>query len=66
MNNLVRALADLPITRKPIEVRMGREKGNPTDWIARVSTRPFEMNGVSFSNTLAKIIEFLRNMLRLQ
>ena len=33
----VRVLADLPITRKPTEVRMGRGKGNPTGWIARVS-----------------------------
>ncbi|CAL9070173.1 unnamed protein product, partial (mitochondrion) [Musa banksii] len=48
----VRVLADLPITGKPIEVRMGRGKGNPTGWIARVSTGqiPFEMDGVSLSN----------------
>uniref|UniRef100_A0A0E0RI29 Small ribosomal subunit protein uS3 C-terminal domain-containing protein n=1 Tax=Oryza rufipogon TaxID=4529 RepID=A0A0E0RI29_ORYRU len=48
----VRVLADLPITGKPAEVRMGRGKGNPTGWIARVSTGqiPFEMDGVSLSN----------------
>ncbi|XP_059645891.1 small ribosomal subunit protein uS3m-like [Cornus florida] len=48
----VRVLADLPITGKPNEVRMGRGKGNPTGWIARVSTGqiPFEMDGVSLSN----------------
>nr|GEX98905.1 ribosomal protein L16, mitochondrial [Tanacetum cinerariifolium] len=48
----VRVLADLPITGKPTEVRMGRGKGNPAGWIARVSTRqiPFEMDGVSLSN----------------
>nr|KJB09739.1 hypothetical protein B456_001G161500 [Gossypium raimondii] len=48
----VRVLADLPITGKPTEVRMGRGKGNPTGWIARVSTGqiPFEMEGVSLSN----------------
>ncbi|KAL5987420.1 hypothetical protein ACLOJK_038586 [Asimina triloba] len=48
----VRVLADLPITGKPTEVRMGRGKGNPTGWIARVSTGqiPFEMDGVSLSN----------------
>jgi len=34
----VRVLAGLPITGKPTEVRMGRGKGNPTGWIARVST----------------------------
>ena len=50
----VRVLADLPITGKPTEVRMGRGKGNPTRWIARVSTGqiPFEMDGVSFSNPI--------------
>ena len=48
----VRVLADLPITGKPTEVRMGRGKVNPTGWIARVSTGqiPFEMDGVSLSN----------------
>ncbi|KAL7220317.1 hypothetical protein ACSBR2_013233 [Camellia fascicularis] len=48
----VRVLADLPITGKPTEVRMGRGKGNPTGWIARVSTGQilFEMDGVSLSN----------------
>ena len=45
----VRVLADLPITGKPTE---GRGKGNPTGWIARVSTGqiPFEMDDVSLSN----------------
>nr|KAJ0190837.1 hypothetical protein LSAT_V11C800442520 [Lactuca sativa] len=48
----VRVLADLPLTGEPTEVRMGRGKGNPTGWIARVSTGkiPFEMDGVSLSN----------------
>ena len=48
----VRVLADLPITGKPTEVRMGRGKGNPTGWIARVSRGQilFEMDGVSLSN----------------
>ncbi|KAK2658594.1 hypothetical protein Ddye_005127, partial [Dipteronia dyeriana] len=48
----VRVLTDLPIIGKPIEVRLGRGKGNPTGWIAHVSTGqiPFEMDGVSLSN----------------
>ncbi|KAL5057240.1 hypothetical protein RYX36_028844 [Vicia faba] len=48
----VRVFADIPITRKPTEVRMGRGKGNPTGWIARVSAGQvlFEMDGVSLSN----------------
>ncbi|GMN72585.1 hypothetical protein TIFTF001_053585 [Ficus carica] len=48
----VRVFADLPITGKPTEVKMGRGKGNPTGWIARVSTGQiiFEMDGVSLSN----------------
>ncbi|KAG5103905.1 hypothetical protein JHK82_040875 [Glycine max] len=48
----VRVFADIPITGKPTEVRMGRGKGNPTGWIARVSTGQvlFEMDGVSLSN----------------
>ncbi|XLT31079.1 hypothetical protein HN873_062371 [Arachis hypogaea] len=48
----VRVFADIPITGKPTEVRMGRGKGNPTGWIARVSTGQvlFEMDGVNFAN----------------
>nr|UQV94636.1 ribosomal protein L subunit 16 [Haplopteris ensiformis]UQV94645.1 ribosomal protein L subunit 16 [Haplopteris ensiformis] len=48
----VRIFADIPITRKPTEVRMGKGKGNPTGWMARVVTGQilFEMDGVSFSN----------------
>lgn len=48
----VRVFADLPITSKPAEVRMGKGKGNPTGWIARVSTGQilFEMDGVSLSD----------------
>lgn len=48
----VRVFADIPITGKPTEVRMGRGKGNPTGWIARVSRGQilFEMDGVSLSN----------------
>ncbi|QCD82336.1 large subunit ribosomal protein L16 [Vigna unguiculata] len=42
----VRVFADIPITGKPTEVRMGRGKGNPTGWIARESTGQvlFEMD----------------------
>ncbi|KAL8230560.1 hypothetical protein R6Q57_000338 [Mikania cordata] len=42
----VRVLTDLPITGKPTEVGMERGKGNPTGWIAHVSTGqiPFEMD----------------------
>ncbi|GJY19000.1 ribonuclease H-like domain-containing protein [Tanacetum coccineum] len=44
--------SNLPITGKPTEVKMGRGKGNPAGWIARVSTGQilFEMDGVSLSN----------------
>nr|YP_010736394.1 ribosomal protein L16 [Zygnema circumcarinatum]QKQ14723.1 ribosomal protein L16 [Zygnema circumcarinatum]WEL36367.1 ribosomal protein L16 [Zygnema circumcarinatum] len=48
----VRVFADIPITSKPTEVRMGKGKGNPSGWIARVSEGQilFEMDGVSYSN----------------
>ncbi|KAF8700121.1 hypothetical protein HU200_034484 [Digitaria exilis] len=48
----VRVFEDLPIMGKPAEVRLGRGKGNPMGWIARMSTGqiPFEMDGVSLSN----------------
>ncbi|KAM3197078.1 hypothetical protein ACQJBY_072632 [Aegilops geniculata] len=60
----VRVLADLPITGKPTEVRMGRGKGNPTGWIARVSTGqiPFEMDGLDLGKSLkwmSKMLSFM-------
>jgi ribosomal protein L16 len=47
----VRVFADIPITSKPTEVRMGKGKGNPCGWIVRVAEGQilFEMNGVSES-----------------
>lgn len=45
----IRLFPDKPITKKPLETRMGKGKGPVTDWVARV--RPgvilFEMEGVS-------------------
>jgi large subunit ribosomal protein L16 len=33
----IRIFPDKPITRKPLEVRMGKGKGNPEGWEAPVS-----------------------------
>lgn len=45
----IRVFPDKPVTKKPIEVRMGKGKGNPEFWV--VVTRPgmmlFEVDGVS-------------------
>jgi large subunit ribosomal protein L16 len=45
----IRVFPDKPITKKPAEVRMGKGKGNPEQWVAVV--RPgkilFEMEGVN-------------------
>ena len=45
----IRIFPDKPITKKPLEVRMGKGKGNPEGWVAVV--RPgrimFEIDGVS-------------------
>jgi large subunit ribosomal protein L16 len=48
----VRLFADIPITSKPTEVRMGKGKGKPSGWIARVAEGQilFEMDGISVSN----------------
>jgi large subunit ribosomal protein L16 len=47
----VRVFADIPITSKPTEVRMGKGKGSPTGWIARISEGQilFEMDGITLS-----------------
>ncbi|MCC7304894.1 MAG: 50S ribosomal protein L16 [Alphaproteobacteria bacterium] len=45
----IRVFPDVPVSKKPLEVRMGSGKGSPEFWAARV--RPgrilFEMDGVS-------------------
>jgi len=45
----IRIFPDIPVTKKPAEVRMGGGKGSPEYWVARV--RPgrvlFELDGVS-------------------
>ncbi len=45
----IRIFPDYPVTRKPLEVRMGKGKGNPEFWAARVrpGTVLFEVDGVS-------------------
>ena len=50
----IRVFPDKPVTKKPIEVRMGSGKGNPEFWVAvvRPGTILFELAGVS--DTLAR------------
>ena len=45
----IRVFPDVPITKKPLEVRMGSGKGNVEDYVARVQpgTVLFEMEGVT-------------------
>jgi large subunit ribosomal protein L16 len=45
----IRVFPDLPISKKPLEVRMGSGKGNPEWWSARVKPGRimFELDGVS-------------------
>src|SRR5215510_6379088 len=45
----IRIFPDIPVTKKPIEVRMGSGKGAPELWIARVKPGRimFELDGVS-------------------
>lgn len=44
-----RVFPDIPVTKKPAEVRMGSGKGNPEFWVSRIQPGRilFEMNGVT-------------------
>lgn len=44
----IRIFPDKPITKKPAEVRMGKGKGSPEQWVARIKRGRilFEMDGV--------------------
>lgn len=45
----IRIFPDKPVTKKPIEVRMGKGKGNPEFWVAVIKPGMmlFEVSGVS-------------------
>jgi len=45
----IRVFPDKPITKKPLEVRMGKGKGNVEYWVAQIQpgSMLFEMQGVS-------------------
>ncbi len=45
----IRIFPDVPVSTKPAEVRMGKGKGNPEFWVARVKPGRvmFEVDGVS-------------------
>ena len=47
----IRVFPDKPVTKKPLDTRMGKGKGNPEEWVAVI--RParilYEMEGVSES-----------------
>jgi large subunit ribosomal protein L16 len=47
----VRIFPDVPVSKKPVEVRMGKGKGSPEYWACRVKPGKimFEVDGVSFS-----------------
>ena len=45
----IRIFPDKPITKKPLETRMGKGKGNPEEWVAVIKPARilYEMEGVS-------------------
>jgi large subunit ribosomal protein L16 len=45
----IRLFPDKPVSKKPAETRMGKGKGNPEEWVARVKRGRilYEMEGVS-------------------
>lgn len=47
----IRIFPDIPISVKPAEVRMGKGKGSPSFWVARIQRGQilFEMDGISLN-----------------
>jgi large subunit ribosomal protein L16 len=45
----IRVFTDVPVTKKPVEVRMGKGKGNVEFWVSRIKpgTILYEMEGVT-------------------
>ena len=53
----IRIFPDMPYTKKPAETRMGKGKGNPEFWVARIKpgTVMFELGGVPFEAASAAL-----------
>jgi large subunit ribosomal protein L16 len=60
----IRIFPDIPVTRKPIEVRMGKGKGMPEFWMCKIKAGRvlFELDGIShteaemaFSSAMSKL-----------
>ncbi len=53
----IRIFPDIPVTKKPAEVRMGKGKGNPEFWAARVEPGRilFEIEGVPLAAATAAL-----------
>ena len=56
-NVWIRIFPDKPITRKPLEVRMGKGKGNPEFWAAVVEPGRIFLNAMAFRNSSKRSIE---------
>jgi len=50
----IRVFPDKPITKKPLEVRMGKGKGNPEGWVALVKPGNIVLEVSGCSKTVAK------------
>jgi large subunit ribosomal protein L16 len=48
----IRVFPDKPVTKKPLETRMGKGKGNPEEWVAVVKPARilYEVEGVSLAD----------------
>lgn len=51
----IRVFPDKPITKKPLETRMGKGKGNPEEWVAVVKPARilYELEGVDAATAIA-------------
>ena len=51
----IRLFPDKPVTKKPLETRMGKGKGNPEEWVAVVKPGRvlYELEGVDVPTALA-------------
>lgn len=50
----IRVFPDKPISKKPLETRMGKGKGNPEGWVARVKPGNMIIEISGCSETVAK------------
>lgn len=58
----INLIADIPVTSKPLEVRMGKGKGKVSFWVARVAAGKIIIEITSYKLNIKNLVEYLKQV----